>query len=130
MKKIFLSVIACCFICTGCNKPVELDVPEEIEPTIEEIKKSNLEVAKTTFMNIKKTADLYFLEMQIDVNYVPTIIKINFSDVSTIPDNFVFNGTMPTSGILTIDENGNVSLENIEINNLICNYDNNEVICN
>lgn len=118
------------FICTGCGKEAKLIVPDQIEPTIEEIKKTNIETAKISFKNIEKTAELYYLESQLDVNYIPTRTVINFSDSSTIPENFVFSGSMPTSGLLIITIDGDIILSDIQINNLTCNYnEKNEIIC-
>ena len=130
MKKIIFCLFICLAVCSGCDKKAELIVPDPIEPTIDEIKKSNLEVAKTSFKNIKNMAQVYYLELQLDEFYVPADVVIDFSNESTIPKDFVFDGETPTKGIVMIDTEGNVTLTNIVINNLTCNYDqNNEIIC-
>lgn len=130
MKKVLLAITLSLLLCTACGEKAVLNVPDVVEPTIEEIKKSNIEVAKNSFINIKKTAELYYMERQLNLEYIPTDIKIDFSDSSTIPEDFVFSGIMPESGIIYISQNGEVTLSNIIINSLICNFhENNEVIC-
>lgn len=130
MKKIIILVALCLFTSTACGNEAKLVVPEPIEPTLEEIKKSNMEAAQMSFINIKKTAELYFLEAQLISDASIHEIRIDFSDASTIPEDFVFSGNIPSSGLVIIDENGGVTLENLVINGLTCNFnDENKVIC-
>ena len=129
MKKIFVFGLIL-FIITGCGEKAKLIVPDPVEPTLEEIRKANLETAKTTLINIKNTAKLYVLELQLDSNYNNDPIEIEFDYPETIPENFVFSGIMPTDGSIIIDNQGNVITNDVVINGFTCNFnDNNEVIC-
>ena len=126
MKKLLI-IICGLILCAGCGNKAELDV---IEPSVESVKKSSLDVAKISFRNIKETAKLYYYELQLNSIYNRETVKIDFKDSYTIPDDFVISGVLPTSGIVLIDGDGNVTLENLVINGFTCNYgDNNEIIC-
>lgn len=131
MKKMFLFVLMFLVLFTGCGKKNDI-LPEDtiIESTIDKVNTSKKEVAKQTTINIKKTSEIYYLELQLINEVIENDIIIDFSDTTSIPENFVFNGAVPTSGIVTIDKLGNVTLKDIVINDVICNIDeNNGVIC-
>ena len=129
MKKLLI-IICGLILCVGCGNKAKLYVPDIIEPSVEQVKKSNLDVAKISFRNIKETAKLYYYELQLNSIYNRETVKIDFADSYTIPEDFVISGTMPTSGIVLIDGDGNVTLENLVINGFTCNYgENNEIIC-
>lgn len=131
MKKIFLFGLVSLILLVGCKKSSNL-LPDEtiIESNIDKINMTKNNIAKETFLNIKKTADLYYLELQIVNGSVDNEIIIDFADDTTIPESFVFGGIMPSSGIVIISDDGSVTLEDIVVNNFCCNFnEQNIVVC-
>lgn len=132
MKKMFLFVLMFLVLFTGCGKKNDI-LPEEtiIESTIDKVNTAKKEAAKQTTININKTAEIYYLELQLINEVIENDIIIDFSDTTSIPENFVFNGAAPTSGIVTIDKLGNITLKDLVINNITCNInENDDVVCN
>ena len=132
MKKIILFSLMFLFLFTGCGKKNDI-LPEEtiIESTINKVNTAKKETAKQTTINIKKTAEIYYLELQLINEIVENDIIIDFSDTTSIPENFVFNGFNPTSGMVIIDNAGNITLKDLVINGVTCNInENDDVVCN
>ena len=131
MKKMILFCLMFLVLFTGCSKENNI-LPEEtiIEDTIDKVETSKIEVAKQTTISIKKTAEIYYLELQLLGEVIDRDIIIDFYNTASIPENFVFNGITPTSGTVIITEDGTITLKDIVIDNLTCNIEeSNEVIC-
>ncbi len=136
VKKTFIGIV-CLILCmslfTGCGKKKEKtpNVIDETQKVLDEIEIAKKNTAARTAEGIRNTVKTYYFSLLLENEpFGKMVFTCNEYGCSTENENLDLYGNSPTSGTITINEDGTIEFKGIVIDGYSCEIpDSGEAIC-
>ena len=134
MKKKLLIIVFILCLLVGCGKKENLSNPDNVlekneqnipNAVLEEMEKAKISAAQNSFYGLQNVTQMFYLECLVDNNeFEKTTFICNGTECSNGKEKLEILGDTPSSGEITINEDGTTIFSDIVINGYKCNIQN------